>query len=71
MTLAEFLQPQRDGRHCSHEGRIHHRAMFQIENKLAVTAVDHFLRELLEAPAVQEVTLAFHSHPNGRTVHAH
>jgi hypothetical protein len=45
--------------------------MFQINNKLAVTAVDHFLREFLQAPAVQEVTLAFHSHPNGGTVHAH
>jgi proteasome lid subunit RPN8/RPN11 len=29
------------------------------------------LREFFQAPAVQEVALAFHSHPNGRTVHAH
>src|SRR5439155_95428 len=65
MTLPEFLQPQRHRRHCSHEGRIHHRAMFQIKNKFAIAAIDHLLREFFQAPAVQEVALAFHSHPNG------
>ena len=45
--------------------------MLQIKNKLAVAAVDHFLREFFQAPAIQEVALAFHSHPNGGAVHAH
>jgi len=29
------------------------------------------LREFLQAPAVEEVTLPFYSHPNGGTVYAH
>ena len=71
MALAEFLQPKCHCRHRSHEGRIHHRAMFQVYYKLAVAAVDHFLREFFQAPAIQEGTLTFHSHPNGGAVHAH
>ena len=43
--------------------------MCQIDHKLAVTAVHHFLGELLEVPAVEEASLALHSHPNGWTVH--
>ena len=71
MALPQLLQSQRDRRHCSHESGIHHRAIFQIDHKLAITAVDHLLREFLEAPAVEEVALPFHSNPNGGTVYAH
>ena len=70
MTLAEFLESQRDGRHCTHKRRIHHRAMLQIDDKLAITAIDHLLRELFQAPTIQEIALALHSHPNGGTIYA-
>src|SRR5579864_5816161 len=70
MSLAKLFQSQCHCGHCSHESGIHHRAMFEIENELAVTAVYHLLRELFQVPAVQEVALAFHSHPNGGAVHA-
>src|SRR2546421_3658715 len=71
VALPKFFQSQRDRGHCPHECGIHHRATFQIKDKLAVTAVDHFLRELLKVPAIEEVPFAFHTHPNGGTVNAH
>ena len=71
MTAAELLQAQRHPSHRAHEGGIHHRAIFQVDHKLAITAIDHFLREFLEAPTVEEVALPFHSNPNGGTVYAH
>ena len=71
MSLAKFFQSQRHRRHCAHKGGIHHRAMFEINDELAVTAVDHLLREFFQATAVEEVALPFYSHPNGGAVHAH
>ena len=71
MSLPDFLQTQRDRRQRPHECGIHHRAILEVNYKLAVTAVDHFLREFFEAPAVEEVALPLHSNPNGGTVYAH
>ena len=71
VAFPKFAQPKRDRGQRSHKRRIHHRAIFQINYELAVTAVDHLLREFFQTSAVEEVTLAFHSHPNGGAVHAH
>ena len=52
MTAAELLQSQRHAGHCAHEGRIHHRAIGQINHKFAVTAIDHFASEFLQVSAI-------------------
>ena len=43
MTVAQLLQTQRHSSHRPHESRIHHRTVFQVDDKLAITTVDHFL----------------------------
>ena len=70
MSVAEFLQPQGDARHRAHEGRIHHGAVLEIDDKLAVTTVDHLAGELLEITAVEEIALALDFHPNGIAVYS-
>ena len=52
MALAQLLQTQRHAGHRSHEGRIHHRAMRQINNKLSITAIQHPASELFQITAV-------------------
>lgn len=52
MTVPEFLETQGDARHRAHKGGIHHGAILQINDELAVSAVDHFLGELLQVSAV-------------------
>lgn len=69
MTAAELLQAQRHPSHRAHEGGIHHRAIFQVDHKFAVPAIDHFARELLQVPAVQEASFTLHLHPDGWAVH--
>src|SRR5438552_3006633 len=55
--------------HRAHEGGIHHRAIFQVDHKFAVAAIDHFARELLQVPAVQEASFTLYLHPDGWAVH--
>jgi len=69
MTAAELFQAQRHPSHRTHEGGIHHRAIFQVDHKFAVPAIDHFARELLQVPAVQEASFTLHPHPDGWAVH--
>ena len=64
MPLPKFLQTQRHSSHGPHEGRIHHRAIGQIDNKFAVTAIDHLARELFQVPAVQKIAPAFDFNPD-------
>ncbi len=70
MTMPELLQAQRDASHCSHERGIHHRAVLQVHDKFAMAAIHHLAREFFEVPAIEEVALAFHSHPNGVAVYS-
>ena len=67
--LHSFVQAQRHPSHRAHEGGIHHRAIFQVDHKFAVAAIDHFSRELLQVPAVQEASFTLHLHPDGWAVH--
>ena len=69
MTVSQLLQPQSHARHRSHEGRIHHGAVLQIDHELTVTAVDHFPGKLLEVAAVKEAAFAFDLYPNGIAVY--
>ena len=64
MALAKFFQAQRHSRHGSHERRIHHRAIGQVDNKFAVTAIHHFTRELFQVAAIQKIALAFDFDPD-------
>ena len=70
VAVTELLQPQGHTRHGAHEGGIHHGAILQIDDELAVAAVNHFLGELLQITAVQETSLTFHPYPNSWTVSA-
>src|SRR6516162_4262768 len=69
MPAAQFLQSQRHSGQRPHKRRVHHRAIGQIDHELAVAAVHHFPRELLEISAIEEASLAFDLHPHGWTVH--
>jgi len=69
MTAAKFLQAQCHAGHRSHECGIHHHAIRQINHKLAIPAVQHLARELLEVAAVQETTFSLYLHPYGRTAY--
>ena len=69
MTAAELLEAQRHPSHRAHEGGIHHRTIFQVDHKFAVPAIDHFARELLQVPAVQEASFTLDLHPDGWAVH--
>src|SRR5882762_8499032 len=69
MTAAELFQTQRHASHGAHESGIHHRAIFQVNHKFAVPAIDHFARELLQVPAVQEASFTLDLHPDGWAVH--
>ena len=69
MSVSEFLQPQRDPGHGSHERGIHHGAVLEVDHELTVTAVDHLTGKLLEVAAVEEASLALDLHPNGFAVY--
>ena len=47
MALTNFSQSKGDRGQRSHKCRIHHRAILQVDDELAVTAIDHFLGEFL------------------------
>ena len=69
MTSTEFFQAQRHAGHCSHECGIHHRAIRQINDKLAITAVQHFARKLFQVAAIEETTFSLYFYPYGRTIY--
>jgi len=69
MTVAQLFQTQCHSSHRPHESRIHHRAVFQIDDKLAVTPVDHFLGKFLQVSAVKEASFALDPDPNGWPVY--
>ena len=69
MAVPEFFQAQGYTGHGAHKRGIHHGTISQVDDELTVTTVDHLLGELLKVPAIQETSLSFHLHPNGRTVH--
>ena len=69
VSMTEFLEPQGHASHGSHEGGIHHRAVAQVDDELAVTAVDHLAGKFLEVPAVQKVALTFDPNPDGGAVY--
>src|SRR3954463_16262145 len=71
MPVAKLFQPQRYARHRSHERRVKHQAILQVDDKFPVAAIHHLAREILEVTAVQEVALAGNTHPNGRAVHSY
>src|SRR6266508_266754 len=69
MTSTKLLQAQRHAGHCSHECGIHHRAIRQINDKLAITAVQHLARKLFQVAAIEETTFSLYFHPYGRTIY--
>ena len=70
MSVPQFFQAQSHSRHCSHEGGIHHDALFQVDDEFAIAAIDHLAGEFLEVAAVEEATLALNLHPNGIAVYS-
>ena len=45
MSVSQLFQAKSHTCHCPHKGGIHHRALFQIDNELAITAIDHLAGE--------------------------
>jgi len=70
MSVPQFLQAERNASHCPHEGGVHHGAFFQIDDELAIAAINHLAGEFLEVAAIEEGTLAFNFHPNGLAVYS-
>src|ERR1051325_6026660 len=69
MPTPKFFQTQGHTCHSSHECRIHHDAISQIDHELSITAIHHLSGKFLEAPAVQETSFTRNFHPYGRTVY--
>ena len=69
MTVTQLLQTQGHSSHRPHESGIHHRAVFQVDDELAITAVDHFLGKFLQVSTVKEAAFALDLDPNGWPVY--
>ncbi|MEY2538913.1 MAG: hypothetical protein QOG67_2653 [Verrucomicrobiota bacterium] len=70
MPLTELFQTERYSGHGSHESRIHHGAVLEINDEFPVTAAHHFLGKLLQVPAVQETSLPLYPDPDHWAIHS-
>ena len=70
MPMPQFFQPQCNAGHGPHEGGIHHRAFFKIDEEFAIAAIYHLPGEFLQVAAIEEGALALNFHPNGIAVYS-
>lgn len=70
VSMPQFLQAKRHACHRPHKGGVHHGAFFQVDDELAIAAINHLPGEFLEVAAVEEGTFAFDFHPNGLAVYS-
>ena len=69
MTAAQFLQAESDACHRSHEGRVHHRALLQVDDEFPISATDHLAGEFLQIATVKEIALTLDPDPHGLIVY--
>jgi hypothetical protein len=58
-------QAESHTRQCSHECGVHHGAVFEVHNEMAVSFLDHFRRKLLDGSAILKGPFAFDADPDG------
>jgi len=70
MTLPEFAETQGDAREGAHERGIHYGTVSQIDHEFAMTAIDHFLGEILYSRTIQKRPFSLDPNPHDFIGHA-